>query len=241
MSIVPIPCPWPCLLWQVDLDAAPTPSAAACLSEAEFARARRFVFARDRERFIAAHAALRQVLSAQTGIPAAQLDFVTGEFGKPALAAPAGLHFNLSHSQGQALIAVSREAEVGVDIELARPMPDAEALAATCFTPDEILALKALPTARRDRDFLIGWTRKEACLKALGLGLSIDLQTLHVGLEVSECAVKCPFDTGGPMLRVTSIPLPGDAAEAVAALALATAQPHKHVAPKKTAPLEILP
>lgn len=240
MPITPIPCPWSCLLWQVDLDATPAASAVASLSEAERARAGRFVFARDRDRFIAAHAALRQVLAAQTGIPGAQLDFISGEFGKPALAGPAGLYFNLSHSQGQALIAVSRDAEVGIDIELARPMPDAEALAATCFTPDEVRALKALPPARRDRDFLIGWTRKEACLKALGLGLSIDLQTLHVGLEISECAVKYPFDTGGPTLRVTSIPLAGDAAEAVAALALATARPHPHAVPIKSALLETL-
>ncbi len=243
MSITPIPCPWPCLLWQVDLDAAPAPAAVACLSKAESARAHRFVFERDRDRFIAAHAALRQILSAQTGIPAAQLDFVNGDFGKPALDGHAGLHFNLSHSQSLAVIAISHnaDAEVGIDIELARPMPDAQALAATCFTAQEIRALKALPPARRDRAFLIGWTRKEACLKALGLGLSVDLQTLHVGLETTECAVQYPVDERRPSLRVVSIPLANDALEAVAALALATALPNMHVASKKPAPLEILP
>ena len=83
MTTVQLPSSMHCRLWQVDLDATPAPQAVASLSEAEWERARRFVFKRDRNRFIAAHAALRETLSAQCGIPASMLEFALGPFGKP--------------------------------------------------------------------------------------------------------------------------------------------------------------
>jgi 4'-phosphopantetheinyl transferase len=221
LSISPLPSPGPCLLWRVDLDAVPAPVDVASLSESEWERARRFVFRRDRERFIAAHAALRRILSMQTGSQAASLDFDQGDFGKPSLAGHADLHFNLSHSQSEALIAVNDGSEVGVDIELLRSVPDAQELAATCFTPNEIRALLGMPSGARERAFLVGWTRKEACLKALGLGLSANLQALEVGLD----SVESEIDYAGAgcihRLRVTPIPL---GSGAVGALAVDTAR-----------------
>jgi 4'-phosphopantetheinyl transferase len=163
MTTVQLPSSLHCRLWQVDLDATPAPQAVASLSEAEWERARRFVFKRDRDRFIAAHAALREVLSSQCGIPASMLEFAVGPFGKPGLVDQNGLRFNLSHSESLALIAVCDDAEVGADLELLRPMPDAEALAETYFTPAERRALADLPAEARERAFLCCWTRKEAC------------------------------------------------------------------------------
>ncbi|MES1265769.1 MAG: hypothetical protein ABUU24_08990, partial [Variovorax sp.] len=75
MSIVQLPTTTQGRLWRIDLDSAPAPAAAATLSDDEWARASRFVFARDRHRFVAAHAALRGLLSLHTGIPGALLDF----------------------------------------------------------------------------------------------------------------------------------------------------------------------
>ena len=75
MTLVQLPAAAHCQLWRADLDSAPTPAAVACLSDDEWERARRFVFARDRHRFVAAHAALRSTLAQQTGIPGALLDF----------------------------------------------------------------------------------------------------------------------------------------------------------------------
>lgn len=193
------------LLWRVDLDTAPTPADAACLSDDEWERARRFVFARDRHRFIAAHAALRGLLSMHTGIPGAMLDFRAGAFGKPALAEPTDVHFNLSHSQAVALIAISDKAEIGVDLELLRPMPDADTLACAHFTDAERLALAALPPERRDRAFLVCWTRKEACLKATGLGLSIDTRSFEVGLDPLQTReVLIPVEDGLARLALAS-------------------------------------
>jgi 4'-phosphopantetheinyl transferase len=182
MTILQLPSSAHCRLWQVDLDAAPAPQAVAALSESEWERARRFVFKRDRSRFIAAHAALREILAAQCAIPASMLEFQLGPFGKPVLA-EGGLHFNLSHSQSLALIAVCEQAEVGVDVELLRPMPDAEALAETYFSAAERHALAALPPEARERAFLCCWTRKEACLKATGMGLSVDTRSFEVGIS----------------------------------------------------------
>ena len=200
MTTVQLPASMHCRLWQVDLDATPAPQAVACLSEAEWERARRFVFKRDRNRFIAAHAALRETLSTQCGIPASMLEFAVGPFGKPSLVEHDGLHFNLSHSQSLALIAVCDDAEVGADVELLRPMPDAEALAETYFTPAERRALAALAPEARDRAFLCCWTRKEACLKATGIGLSVDTRSFEVG--VSPDAREVAIDTADGRARL---------------------------------------
>ncbi|MDB5731132.1 MAG: 4-phosphopantetheinyl transferase [Variovorax sp.] len=182
MTIRLLPSQASCLLWQIDLDEAPAPAALALLSPEEQARAQRFVFERDARRFIAAHVALRKILGKQAGMDGKPLHLVEGHFGKPAVAGLAGLHFNLSHSQGVGLIALSRTFEVGVDVEVLRPMPDALSLAQAHFTHAECAALAALPEAMRERAFFTCWTRKEACLKALGVGLQLSPASFEVGV-----------------------------------------------------------
>lgn len=180
----------PCTLWRIDLDQPVPTEAHARLSAEELARAARFVFPRDRQRYIAAHAALRQVLARRLGNgaePAAEpLAFVHGPHGKPALAAPAHLHFNLSHSRGVGLVALSEDCELGVDVEQIRPMNDATAMAAAYFTSAEQAALAACEAdagaGARDRAFFTCWTRKEACLKALGIGLYLAPRGVEVGV-----------------------------------------------------------
>jgi 4'-phosphopantetheinyl transferase len=204
MSIVHLPSAAHCRLWRVDLDTAPPPEAAASLSEEEWERARRFVFARDRHRYVAAHAALRGVLSSQTGIPGAFLDFSIGAFGKPALVEPAGVRFNLSHSQSVALIAIGDDTDIGVDLEVLRSMPDAQTLAQTYFTYAERMALDALTPAERDRAFLSCWTRKEACLKATGMGLSVDTRSFEVGIDGDAREVRIAGDDSVVRLALSS-------------------------------------
>ena len=215
MTTVQLPASMHCRLWQVDLDATPAPQAVASLSEAEWERARRFVFKRDRNRFIAAHAALRQLLGHHSGQAGERLRFVAGRFGKPALAS-ADLHFNLSHSHGTGLVALSTRDELGVDVEIVRPMPDALALAAAYFSPAEQAALTACPTAQRDRAFFVCWTRKEACLKAAGVGLGLDTRSFHVGLEPDARHVTMPLADGPLQMALVST---HDGQGAVAALA----------------------
>ncbi|MDB5828206.1 MAG: hypothetical protein JWQ73_2426, partial [Variovorax sp.] len=88
MAIAQLPSIAACRLWHVDLDDAAATDARDCLSADESTRAARFVFERDRRRYVAAHIALRQTLSVATGVPAAALAFDVGAFGKPSLAVP---------------------------------------------------------------------------------------------------------------------------------------------------------
>ena len=191
-----LPAPDPCALWRVRLDQPPSTEGLAMLSDDEWARARRFAFRRDRDRYTAAHAALREVLGHHVGTPGAALDLVEGPFGKPALGgANAGaMSFNLSHSGDVALIALCPDGDLGVDIEVPRPLPDAQALAQAHFTAAECSALALLPVDRRERAFLSCWTRKEACVKAIGLGLSVDTRTFEVGIEPDARTVCLPAD-----------------------------------------------
>jgi 4'-phosphopantetheinyl transferase len=143
-------------LWWVDLDTAP--SAAAALPDAVRQRAARFVREADRRRHLASHAALQALLGGAA--------WLRGAHGKPALATPPP-HFNLSRRDGVAAVALSHTHEVGVDVETLRPIDDARELAALHFTPREREAVAD------DAAFLRVWTRKEACMKATGLGLSL--------------------------------------------------------------------
>ena len=215
--------PVPCALWRMALDQQVPAAARERLSAAEQARAARFVFARDRERYVAAHAALRQLLAmhfanlGRSGDAAAGSQaFVTGRHGKPALAAPASLHFNLSHSGGMGMVALSEERELGIDVEQLRPVKDATAMAAAYFSPAERVALAACDEATRDRAFLVCWTRKEACLKALGIGLYLATRSFDVGVEPDTRIVEIATPDGIERVHLQSF-ADGDT---IAALAL---------------------
>ncbi|PIF73430.1 4'-phosphopantetheinyl transferase [Variovorax sp. 54] len=176
----------------VELDGFTDTLPAQVLSDEERARAESLRFPLDRQRFVAAHLALRQALCAYTGLHPAALTLATGAFGKPSLAGPTRAQFSLSHSQGLALIAIGGRGPLGADLELLRPMPDATALAAAHFTPREQDALAALPAHERDHAFLTCWTRKEACLKAIGVGLLVSPQSFEVGVTPDGRCVELP-------------------------------------------------
>lgn len=168
-------------IWLVDLDVDVGPYEWSLISAAERARSANFAFARDRRRFIRAHAAIRSVIGQQMDCAPSRLAFTSDTSGKPRLVGPVQPCFNLSHSGELAAIAVSDGVgEVGVDLEKVRPMPDVKSLAATHFTAHERAALEQ--AADPDRAFLSIWTRKEAVAKALGVGIgAFDLANLHVG------------------------------------------------------------
>ena len=170
-----------CAVWQVALDAPMPASWRSTLSRAELQRAARFAFEKDRLRYEAAHGALRELLAPNAQRRAGDLRFEAGPFGKPGLADVPGLEFNLSHSQDLAVVAIGGE-PLGVDVEVPRTVDDLWALSEAHFTEAEQDALARVDTSSRAEAFLRCWTRKEACLKALGLGLSLDTRTLEVGL-----------------------------------------------------------
>lgn len=181
VPVLRLPDPWEgCALWRIDLRLAPTPEGLSSLDAQERARAARFVFEDDRRRYQAAHVAMRALLAqaAGPGDPSL-LRFVHNAFGKPALADAPGCHFSLSHSGDAALLAIDDSAPVGVDVEIDRPMDDIDAMAQAHFTDAERDALRRTPAPARVGAFLRTWTRKEACLKAIGTGLSVDARQLE--------------------------------------------------------------
>ncbi|MEW2283272.1 4'-phosphopantetheinyl transferase superfamily protein [Streptomyces sp. NPDC047841] len=173
-------------LWLVRADAyAVGPDAARLLAGDRAARRSRFAPATDRHRHTVAHVVLRRLLGAYLGQDPAEVALVRlpcERCGRPGgRPAPRGadLHFSLSHSGELALYAFAR-APVGVDVEAAPPAGTAGELAAMLH-PRERAELAALPPAERGEAFLRCWTRKEACLKGLGAGLTHGIEEPYVG------------------------------------------------------------
>jgi len=171
-------------VWQIRLpdDGVTSPGLSACLSREEAERAARFVFDRDRARFTVAHAALRDILAGYTGSSPDGLVLVSHEHGKPYVQNYPGVRFNLSHSGSWAMLAVAREREVGVDIEVNRGERPTQGIAERFFAPAEVAELMSTPEEHRVGAFFACWSRKEAYIKARGEGLRIPLDSFEVSL-----------------------------------------------------------
>lgn len=146
----------------------------ACLDQEERQRAARLKLERDRDRFVAARGQLRRVLGSRLGISPSDIELEYGWRGKPRLSRrmPAGdLHFSVSRSGEVGVIALATRQEVGVDIEAVLPVPEADEIAALCFSASEYGSYAALGAEHRLEGFLWRWTGLEAVAKALGCGL----------------------------------------------------------------------
>ena len=175
-------------VWSAALDDLADPAFAALrafLDADETARAARFHFERDRRHYTVARGWLRALLGRYLGVAPGAVLFGYEPRGKPFLmGTPAPVCFNVSHSHGRALLAFARGREVGVDVEAgARLGDDWPGLVRRVFSAREQAELAALPAARQRAAFLDGWTRKEAYLKATGLGITAGLQTIEVTLD----------------------------------------------------------
>jgi 4'-phosphopantetheinyl transferase len=154
------------------------------LDAEELIRADRYHFAADRNSYTAAHALLRSMLSEATGISTNLWRFVTGEFGKPALAADfreCNLHFNISHTRGLVACAIARQ-EVGLDVERSNPTIDLD-IARRYFAPEEVRLLSSFPPEQQGKVFFRFWSLKEAFIKATGEGLSRPLNSFAFSFE----------------------------------------------------------
>lgn len=158
-------------MWRIPLSPSDPGRLRATLSEAERLRGARFRFPTHGRRFLVARAGLRSVLGLYLDLDPSAIALTTGPAGKPRLAGDDGIEFNLAHSGDVALVAVARGRPVGVDVERMRRGVPYERLADRFFAPSEAAALRQLPAAVRSAGFFACWTRKEAWLKASGLGL----------------------------------------------------------------------
>lgn len=158
----------------------------AWLSPEEAARAARLHSAALAERWRVAHVALRAVLSGAVGVPPGAVRFTADARGRPALDHPSAPQFSLSHAGDHAVIAVGGTAPLGVDLEPVRTIAEMDGVARTHFAPEEREALAAAPAAERALCFLRIWTRKEAFLKATGVGVGPGLSRFAVSAGATD-------------------------------------------------------
>ncbi len=155
----------------------------------------------DRDRFIVGRGILRRIISAYLALPPSQLRFTYNEYGKPSISDDQNdraLNFNLSHSAELILYAVTRGRSVGVDIEYIREDSATIEIAEHVFSEDEVAALKSLPTDQRTIGFFNSWSRKEAFIKAKGMGVSYPLDRFTVALALGEPPALLKVDDDEP-------------------------------------------
>ncbi|HEX6042921.1 MAG TPA: 4'-phosphopantetheinyl transferase superfamily protein [Pyrinomonadaceae bacterium] len=162
----------------------------------ELTRANRFHFEKDRRHFIVARGFLRALLGRYLTSEPKELKFVYGAYGKPALEQEGSLRFNMSHSHGMALYALTEGRDVGVDVEYMRADFTGDDIARRFFSPFEVQSLCGLPDQHRVESFFRCWTRKEAYIKATGRGLSQPLDGFDVTLAPGETAALLRTDDG---------------------------------------------
>ena len=179
-------------MWRADVDRSgdDIDRLTVTLAEDEIVRARRFRFETDRRRFISRRAILRKVLARYIDLPATALPYRLALHGKPELAVDLSvdLKFNLSHSTGLALIAVTRGRDVGIDVERVDSRRADRQVAQRFFSSGEIAELRQFDGHDWVEAFFRCWTRKEAYIKARGEGLSFPLHRFEVSLGPDEPA-----------------------------------------------------
>jgi len=184
---------------------------AGWLTPEERRRAARFVREPDRDLFTLARGMARELLGRCLDVAPGAVQFECNECGKPRLAAVSdhfAIRFNIAHSHGAALCGITSGVELGVDLERIRPDFATAAIAQRFFAPAEAAILSRLPETRQTRAFFECWTRKEAYLKARGLGLSLPLASFEVafGPGASPAVLRATDDPGASR-RWTLLPL----------------------------------
>lgn len=223
--LVASPAPGTVHVWDVELE-RPRDELARLeqlLPPADVRRASRQPFEARRRDLVISGAALRSILASYLGADPRAVRFSIDAGGKPRLD-PAWngmpLTFNLSHSRGRALVAVTLEREVGVDLERLRRDLPIDRLASRFFSPREIAALRSTPDGLRPAAFFACWTRKEAFVKATGAGIfRQSLQSFAVSVDPGPGPVPLSIpghDSEAGRWRLESIAAPPGYAAAVA-------------------------
>jgi 4'-phosphopantetheinyl transferase len=187
-----------CYFYEQHRDAALVAAQAALMGQDEVTRCAAFRFEDDRHMFLSTRALVRCTLSAYCDVPPAEWKFSVGPHDKPRIQAPVTatpLHFNLAHTRGLVVCAVSVAHElVGVDVECTNGRrTDALAVADRFFSPAEASDLRRLPVSEQDRRFLEQWTLKESYVKANGWGLTAPLD--RFSFTVGDIAGRFIFDS----------------------------------------------
>jgi 4'-phosphopantetheinyl transferase len=188
-------------IWCASLSASPEDlfHYTSLLSNDELERAKRFYFEKDRNHFIVGRGLLRTILGSYLDVEPPQIEFVYGQYGKPALKTgthKTALEFNLSHSKDLALYAFSLDRKIGIDIEYVRPMPDMDDFARQFFSLRENILINSLSGKQKEEAFFKIWTCKEAFLKGNGSGLTVPINQVETILNTDGAVMLTSVDEG---------------------------------------------
>lgn len=186
--------------------------AAQCLGPQEHERAARFRFARDRSRYVLAHALWRRVIARCLGCTSVAVPLASSPSGQPCLPAT-GWSTSLSYGGDWVAIAVACACTVGIDLEQSPTLRRLSGLATSICTAEEALDLQTLTPDALEQALLVLWTRKEALLKAFGTGLQVPPASFAATPGVW---VVPPPATGMPPCRVLDLLLPAGLSGALA-------------------------
>jgi len=176
-------------IWAVPLDAPDSIMACsvAILSSDEMERMQRFRFEHLQRSYAVSQGFLRALLGRYASVAPKEIQFSYASQGNPSLTGISPkISFNMAHSAGLGLYAVTTDCELGVDIEQARELRDMESIVRQFFGPEESQEFLALPAPMRIGGFYNCWTRKEAFIKAVGEGLYMPLDSFRVTLAPSQ-------------------------------------------------------
>ena len=153
------------------------------MSDDERAKQRAFVFEANRREQLVARALVRTTLSRYSSLRPEQWRFSRNAYGRPAIAPPSTLHFNLSHHPTMVVCAVTAGAEIGVDVEPLQRGDEILEIADRMFAKRELDDLRALPAAAVHDRAVSLWTLKEAYIKARGMGLRLPLDQFSIQIQ----------------------------------------------------------
>ena len=157
----------------------------ALLSDDERERLDRYHFPKDRHIGLLTRAMVRCLLSRYCDVAPSRWRFRTNRYGRPEIATPErarSLRFNVAHTTGMVVILISRNREVGVDVEGLPYLGPCLEIADRFFSPAEVTALRALPAPKQPSRFIEHWVLKESFIKARGMGLSLPLADFSFGI-----------------------------------------------------------
>ena len=179
-------------LWFADLNSldryAISSEVAHWLRGEEKNRYNRYQSQRQREHFLFGRVLLKTILSKYIGCAPADLKFDIDTRGKPFVSSDntLSLSFNLSHSGNRVVFAVSKNQDLGVDLELIKKERAILKIAERYFSTSETRELRNLPKASQVKRFYELWTLKESVLKACGYGLSRGLSKIEFSFPTSD-------------------------------------------------------
>ncbi len=164
------------------------------LNPEEQQRLQRYTHQQAQQQFLATRGRLKQLLAGYIGIAPSDIQFETGRYGKPRLAGTTiddGLVFNISHSGAMALIAISTNNALGIDIERINTRHNLQGMAQRCFSNQELNNWNQLTEPHKTTQFYAYWCAKEAFLKATGRGLALGMEHCVVDIE-QPCFISLP-------------------------------------------------